>query len=322
MVSRQEQAKKGVLGMRSDLVSMMMPFFPEDQSRREFRTEMEGYAITLKSNDPDIAIATPSDRKILNLLAGAVAHNIRAGNPPTRHVAIDTRTIIENISSDGSGGGSDYQRVLERLRRLMATVIETEMPLGDNVRRRRHFRWIDGFEHDDKELPNGRKMLGLRITISEEVFLMMTRSLGFDLSRQSFHELTSSRSSIWRIYEICLARLINNQGRPVRIPIDELRNRVPISSELKVFKSRTLRTAFDAIEQHPEMSKHIQLSLQKRDSGERFETIDFTQRAKLDKIHVCVSQGEAPLPQLNRILGEGQRDAAHPIRGGLPMTRF
>lgn len=320
MNTRTEPAENTALGMRSDLVSMMMPFFPEDQGLREYRTELNGYSLTLTTDDPNISIATPADRKILNLLAGAVAQHIRSGNPPTRHVAIDTRSIVEALSDDGVVGGNEYQRVLERLRRLMATVIETEMPLGDGVSRRRRFRWIDGYEHDDKELPGRRKMLGLRITISEDAFFWMTRSLGFDLSRQDFHSLTSSRSSIWRIYEICLARLITRRGQAARISIEELRNRVPISSELKVFKARTLRSAFKAISEHPEMSRHIILDLQRRLPGDEFESIDFSQRARLGMLYVRVRKGPAPLPHLNRILASSEGASIAITKEELPMT--
>lgn len=294
------------LDMRSDLHCMLMPFFPEEVNLREYTTSINGYTIKIRSDDPDSTIATPSDRKILNLLAGAIARNIRAGGQPSRHIALDTRTLIETLSDDGAIGGSQYSRVVSRLKRLMATIIETEMPLGDDISRRRMFRWIDAFEHDDKDLPGGRKMLGLRITISEDAFLWMTRSLGYDLTRQQFHAITSSRSSIWRIYEICLARLLANQGAMDRISLAYLKDRIPISSPMKAFKSRTLRGAMEAIENHVEMSRQITLRLVTERSPGVFEPIPFSKRAKLDTLHIEVSKGSDPLPHLNRILAQSQ----------------
>lgn len=319
MDNKRRQEESSTLDMRSDLHCMLMPFFPEEASLREFETRLNGYSIKISTDHPDMSIATPSDRKILNLLAGAIARNIRSGGEPSRHVAIDTRTIIETLTDEGSVGGSQYARVLDRLKRLMATVIETEMPLGDGVSRRRRFRWIDAFEHDDKELPGGLKMLGLRITISEDAFLWMTRSLGFDISRRDFHVLTSSRSSIWRIYEICLARLIANQGTTTHIQIEDLRTRVPISSPLKTFKSRTLRSAFDAISSHAEMSEHIQLSLAQKTKGGDYETIDFSKRARLDNLYVAVRRGRAPLPHLNRILAQSEFESVVHSKRGIAM---
>lgn len=305
------------LDMRSDLHSMLMPFFPEEIGLRRYRTTLGNHTITISSDDPENTIATPADRKILNLLAGAIAYNIRAGGEPSRHIAIDTRTMVEALADDSSVGGSQYARITTRLKRLMATVIETEMPLGDDISRRRRFRWIDAFEHDDKDLPGGRRMLGLRITISEDAFLWMTRTLGYDISRTRFHSLTSSRSSIWRIYEICLARLLANQGADVCIPIDYIRTRIPIGSPLKAFKSRTLRGAMDAIAIHPEMSQHILLSLVSQTGPGLFDDMEFSQRSRLDSLHVRVRKGITPLPPLNRILAQSDhKSVARPSPAG------
>ena len=288
--------------MRSDIYSMLMPFFPEDKGLREYETEVGGYAIRISTDVPESEIATPSDRKILNILAGAIARDIRSGSIPTRHIEIDTRAIIEALDF-GSAGGSQYARLLSRLDRLMATIIETEMPLGTGISRKRRFRWIDAYEHDASQTPVGRRLLKLKITISEDAYHWMTRTLGYDISRETFHSLTAPRSSYWRIYEICLARLIAAEGRTVHVGLEQLRRRVPISSSLKHFKSRTLRAAFEVIGAHPVMSTHLSLHLARR-GATGYEPIDFSTRAKLDDLHVAVRKGPAPLPSLNRILAE------------------
>jgi len=318
-MSRQpHQHDRTDLGLRSDIYSMLMPFFPEEPGRREYNASINGYSIRITADDPDTPIATPHDRKILNLLAGAIARNIRLGEAPTRHVVIDTRTIIEILTEGSPIGGSQYTLVLDRLKRLMSTVIETEMPLGDGIRRRRRFRWIDAFEHDDKDLPGGKKMLGLRITISEDAFLWMTRSLGFDISATDFRSVTSYRSSIWRIYEICLARLIAHQGRAVFVSIDDLRTRIPIASQLKLFKSRTLKAALQEIPNNDEMSAHIAADLVRRTNA-GFEVIDFSKRARLDSLYVKVTRGTGPLPDLNAILPEGRIIDTIETSGGTSM---
>lgn len=288
------------IGMRSDLVSMLMPFFPDDRTLRTFETEVGGYRISMHCEQDDGALATPADRKILNLLAGAVAYHIRSGKEPSRHIGLDTRTIVEALRGETVFGGSDYTRVLDSLDRLMATVIETEMPLGDGVSRRRRFRWIDAYEHDDKETPGGRRMLGLKISISEDVFLWMTRTLGFDITRERFQSITAARSSVWRVYEICLAKLMS-ENDSARISIAELRDRIPLSSELKIFKARTLRSAFAAVAEKPEMAGHLRLSLE-RQTENGFEEIDFKKRARLETLFVRIRPGPSSLPALNRIL--------------------
>lgn len=290
-----------LIGMRTDLVSMLMPFFPDDKGRTCFETMVDGYKITVTSDTEGIPVATSTDRKLLTLLAGSVARHIRAGHAPTRHIELDMRAVLEALSGNNVVGGSDYQRIVDRMTRLMSSVIETEMPLGDGIARRRRFRWVDAFEHDTRDTTHGRRMLSLRVSISEDAFRWMTRSLGFDMAQKSYRRITASRSSVWRIYEICLAHLMRSDEIPARIGLDDLRRRVPITSELKTFKSRTLKSAMTTIAASPEMSNHIDLCLE-RQTETGFEPIPFTRRVALDSLYVRIRPGRRGLPALDCIL--------------------
>jgi hypothetical protein len=294
-------------GMRNDLTSMLMPFFPEDPGLREYSATIDGYSVAIYSDHPDYPIATAGDRRILNYLAGILATSVRGGAPPTRSLNIELRGLLETMASDGvisNGiGGSEYRRVISRLNRLMATVIETEMPIADDVRRRRRFSWIDSYEHDDQVAPGERKILRLTVRLSEEAFFWLTRSLGFDVSHREFQHLTAGRSSLWRIFEICLARLIQNNGADIRISLAELRDRVPIASELKVFKNRTLRNAMEGIAASTEMSKRLRLALERK-TERGFEPIPPNKRAPLDTLFVRVSRGDAPLPAATPLIDD------------------
>jgi hypothetical protein len=292
--------------MRNDLTSMLLPFFPEEQTGRVFRAVIDGRAVTIYSENPAVPVATPGDRRVLNYLAATLAAAIRAGGQPTRHLNVELRGLLEAMASDaalGAGlGGSDYGRVTARLDRLMATVIETEMPLGEDVARRRRFRWIDAYQHDDLLTAGGRRILRLSISLSEDAFSWLTRSLGFDVTPREFQALTSGRASLWRIFEICLARLIQSGGAEVRIGLAELRDRVPIASELKVFKARTLKAAMEGIAAQPEMARRLRLSLDvATDAG--FEPLEPGRRAALERIHVRVTRGSAPLPDAAPLIG-------------------
>jgi hypothetical protein len=286
-------------GMRNDLTSMLLPFFPEDPGLRAYSATIDGYSVAIYSDHPDYPIATAGDRRVLNYLAGILATSIRSGAPPTRSLNIELRGLLETMASDAvvaNGiGGSEYQRVISRLNRLMATVIETEMPIADDIRRRRRFSWIDSYEHDDQIAPGGRKILRLTVRLSEEAFHWLSRSLGFDVSHREFQHLTAGRSSLWRIFEICLARLIQNAGEDVHISLSELRDRVPIASELKVFKNRTLRNAMEGIAASKEMSRRLRLALV-RETEAGFIPVEPRKRAPLDSLYVRVSRGAAPLP--------------------------
>lgn len=286
--------------VRNDLETMLLPFFPEEGAE-SYTGDVDGHEVHIFTDDPSGRIATAADRKILNLLAARIGAAIRSGATPTRHIRINARDIIADLAGDGVFGGSEYQRVTERLERLHATKIITEHPLGASTSRRRQFGWIDSFEQDIEHTPGGRKIIGLKISLSEDAFEWITRRQGFDVSREEFHSITSSRSSIWRIYEICLAQLLRDGGEVTRIGLDELRQRVPMSSQLKVFKSRTLRNALAAIEGNPYMSQTVRISLE-RQTDDGFEPIEFSKRAVLDQLVVAVRPGPGPLPRLNSLI--------------------
>jgi len=289
--------------MRSDLETMLLPFFPED-GQDDFVTQVGDYTVRMHSSVPGTRIATATDRKVLNLLAAQIGAAIREGTPPSRHVEIGVRDIMEAISYDPTLGGSEYGRITERLERLAATWITTEMPIGDDVSRKRQFRWIDAFEQDVQTAGPGQKVLRLKITLSEDAFRWILGMEGFEIPRDEFRALTASRPSSWRIFEICLARLIRNEGRPVWIPLDELRRRIPIASDLKVFKARTLKSSMANIAENPQMAGALTLSLE-AETEDGFAEIGPRQRVRLEKLHVCVRKGPLPLPEIDRLLPAG-----------------
>lgn len=295
--------------VRSDLETMLLPFFPEDLSFDDFTTEIGGYTVSMRTTDPDGRIATAGDRKILNILAARIGATIRAGKVPSRHIEVSIKDIVDDITCDRVTGGSDHLRVGERLERLAATWITTEMPIGDDVSRRRNFRWIDAWEVDVQETPGVQRtglqrIKRLKISLSIDAFRWITRNEGFDISAERFHALTASRSSSWRIYEICLAKLVRNGGVPTRIAIDDLRRRIPIASELKLFRARTLKSSMQSIAENAQMSRVLRLSLvRKTDSG--FEPVVMGKRTLLDTLYVEVTRGPDPLPETNRLIPDG-----------------
>ena len=290
--------------MRSDLDTMLLPFFPEASGGTEFSTEIAGTRVRLHVTDATQQIATPVDRKILNLLAARIGDTIRTGGTPSRRVLVGVRDMIDALASAGECGGSDYGRITERLERLAATRVVVETPLSEAISRRRQFNWIDGFEQDVLQTPGGKRLLRLKITLSEEAFRWITRHEGFDVPQDEFQALTASRSSVWRIYEICLALLLRAGGEPVRIDLDELRRRVPISSDLKVFKARPLKAALTAIASDLQMSRAMAARLERR-TAEGWRPLGPRERAPLHELAVCVRRGADPLPEITRLLPDG-----------------
>lgn len=288
--------------MRTDTASMLLPFFPEERGLTRFESEVAGHKIVITTLSDTIPIATTTDRKILTFIAGAVARMIRDGHAPNRFIELDARDIVLALHGDTVTGGSDYQRIKDRMRRLENTIIETEMPIGNDTVSLSEFRWLNQVKYIARDTSGGRQLIAMRVEISEPAFRWMTLRLGIDIGQREYQKITASRSSVWRIYEICLAQLLEN-GEPARIHIDELRERVPIRSELKIFKTRTLRTAMQTIMNTPEMSGRIRIHLEQR-TDDGFVPTSFSRRAHLDRLFIRIraSSGRLPIPAM--ILGD------------------
>lgn len=295
------------ISMRNDVRLMLLPLFAEGPGPID--AEIDGHRLRVYVEGDDDRLASPTDRKILNFLAGAIAARIRDGHGGSRHIRIETRPLIEALRADGVVGGAEYDRVIASLNRLMSTVIETTMPLGDGVARERRFRWVDAYEHDNRTTSGGKSILSLQITLSDDAFMWMTRTLGFEVSQPEFAAVTSSRSSAWRIYEVCFAQLIQAKGSTTAIHIDDLRRRVPIAAPLKVFKSRTLRSAMETIATTAEMNAHVHLALERR-TPTGFEEVEFSRRVSHDQLFVRIMRGRRPWPAMSVLLSQADAERA------------
>jgi hypothetical protein len=294
-------AKRPAATMRTDLNSMLLPLFAEDSRFKEFSASLDGWKIKIRSKKGGRSIAGATDRKLLSLLAGYVATMIRENTPVSRHISVDVAGLMQDMFGETVHGGADYARLTERLGRLKATVLETEavLPCGDI--RHRLFSWLDKVQYDRSEGPGGRKINDLKISFSEDAFEWITRAAGIDMPPAAYQSVGASRISSWRIYEICLARLISSGKEHTWISLLDLRDRIPITSELKVFKSRTLRLAMSAIEGSEDMSGHIRLHLARRE-GDQWKEVAFSDRGALSNLVVVISKGPKPLPRSTPLL--------------------
>lgn len=285
-------------GVRTDLTTLL-PIFAERPNSAEFEATVDGYRLTIYSDDEGIRLPTSLDHKILTLLAAHIRDVIRAGGTPSRQIYVHRQELLNLLYGSNNVGGADYKRLIERLNRLFAVRIVAEHALDENTSRRRHFRWIESFEEDFQHTGRGKELVRLRITLSTDAFRWITRHEGFDLSHQEFTAISRSGASVSRVFDICLARLVYARGEDIYIQIDDLRRRVPISSSLRHFKSRTLKAALDEIETNQGMARLLSARLV-RQTEAGFEPV--VGRAPLDSLYVHVSRGSAPLPPVNCLI--------------------
>jgi hypothetical protein len=299
-------------GMRTDLDTMILPLFPEDKGLSEFKTTIDGHDVKISSQREGITIATATDRKLLNLIIARVSEEIQSGVRHNPSITLQAADIITALNGNNVYGGSEYQRITERLQRLRATHITATLRTSANTYTEIDFSWLDYVAKQVNDSDFGRRVILVQVKLTDPAFAWLTRRDGFEISHKEFHAITATRTSAWRIYEICLAHILRSGSEEVYIPLDDLRCRVPITSELKVFKSRTLKTAMATIARSPEMAKRVSISLaRKTDSG--YEDIAFSKRVSLDSLYVRAIKGHAPLPVLNQLIPEWDRIMPGPL---------
>lgn len=279
-------AQREGLTPRSYPSAMLLPFFPEADGIREFSTTLDDVEVKVYVEGDQSTLVNSGDRKVIGVLSAALARQIRAGII-SRHIEIQVPELMRMLDGDRKIGGEDYTRLREKLERLMATVVETSEPAPDGLRRNRRFRWVDGFVYDSTDTSITGHTKSIRISLSEESFSMMAGGLGYDTPPDAYRSVISNPSSTWRVYEICLAKVLRNNSKPTSIPISELHQRIPLKCEVRVFKARALKRAIKAIAEHPQMSKHIGISLQRK-CEDGFEEVDFSQRSKVDDLVIWI----------------------------------
>jgi len=290
-------------GVRSDLNTILLPLFSEQPEATSARVEIDGVVLSMHTDDEGVRLPTTLDWKILNLLSAHVRDAIRLSGRPTRHITVWRQDLLDLMKRhNGAAGGADYKRLTDRLQRLLSVRIVAERRLDGSTSRRRHFRWIDAFEEDLRETGRGKELVKIKISLSEDAFAWITRHQGFDMSHQEHLALSSSSASISRIFSIALAKLVSSQGCPVFMQIDDLRRRIPLNSELKSFKAKTLKTAIKQIAANPSMSRLLSLELC-RTTDDGF--VPLAGRTPLDQIYLKIKKGPGDLPSVDCLLPDG-----------------
>ena len=274
------------LSPRSDITSMLLPLFPDSSNGSAFETSVDGHKIRISIEGEHYHPATQADRRVLDFVAGALAMSVRSGIAPSRTVVLPARPLLRIVSGDRSLGGEDYLRLRTSLERLMATVIETEHPLAFGKRRFRRLRLIDAFQYDQGLDSDGNpRFASVEITLSDDFCYWIMREPGIDTDPRDYRRLTTIPGSAYRIYQIFLAGLLKDGTGTVRMPLKELRDRIPLTSDLKVFKARALKQALKIIAEDEHMSRFLRLELE-RETQEGFAPLG-EGRCALDKLYVA-----------------------------------
>ena len=154
--------------VKDDLASMEFPLFSlstkPDTSVREY--SQPGTNKRVRIIPPVIGAATVFDKDLLLFLGSQIIEARKAGMPISKRVKFDTYDFLTGTSRDP--GGNAYSNVLDMLRRLKGTQLETNIVTGGQEQTK-GFGWIEDYTVT-KTASNGKGVLECEVVLSEWIY--------------------------------------------------------------------------------------------------------------------------------------------------------
>ena len=199
--------------IKDDLTSMEFPLFSlakqKDTNTREYRRGNRSVRIIPST----VGAATVFDKDLLIYVGSQIVEARKQGKPVSRTVQVDSSAFL--IGTARSDGGASFDRIIDMLRRLRGTTVETNIPTGkDKITQTDGFAMIDSFrilsqktrKITQKNKKTGRaeevdveRVFSFTVTLSEWLYngLMNYEVLTLD---PGYFKLTSAIQR--RLYEI------------------------------------------------------------------------------------------------------------------------
>lgn len=199
--------------IKDDLASMEFPLFSlakqKDTTTREFRRGNKSVRIIPSS----VGAATVFDKDLLLYVASQIVEGHKQGLRVSRTVQVESRAFL--IGTERSDGGAAYDRIIDMLRRLRGTTIETNIPTGkDKITQTDGFAMIDSFRVLSQKTIQGKKknpktgavepveterVLSFTVTISEWLYNAL---LNYEVLTLNPGYFRLTRSIDRRLYEL------------------------------------------------------------------------------------------------------------------------
>jgi plasmid replication initiation protein len=151
--------------LKDDRASMEHPFFSLSKTpdRKPRHYEHNGNTITIEPGPR--GLATIWDKDILIYAISQLVAAMNAGRPVTRKIRLKAYDLL--VATNRHTGGQNYDRLVEALRRLAGTRIETNIATNGH-RVREGFGLLDNWKTVEKT-DTGR-MISVEITLNEWLF--------------------------------------------------------------------------------------------------------------------------------------------------------
>lgn len=216
--------------VKDDLGSMEFPIFSltkkKDASIRDYHNAQTGKRVRIMPSV--LGAATMFDKDLLLFIGSQIMEARRQGLAISRQVKIDVYQFLTGTSK--STGGKAYELILDMLRRLKGTTIETNIKTGQ-VEQTHGFGIIEDYKVD-RYTKNGKGVLDATVTISEWLYNALIHYEVLTLDREYFQ---LGQALERRLYE--LARKHAGEKPLWKCDIDLLRTKTGTTQDLRRFRS-------------------------------------------------------------------------------------
>jgi plasmid replication initiation protein len=151
--------------IRDQRDTMERPFFSLAKRPRMTPIEYNVGATTVRVSPSEHGIATIWDADILIWAATQITEALDRGAQASRTIQFHPHELLKGIRRQL--GGDQYQKMLDAIRRLHTTTVETNIRPPAGRAKRASFHWIEAWTAD--ESPDG-KPLGMTITLADWLY--------------------------------------------------------------------------------------------------------------------------------------------------------
>ncbi|HGW4498746.1 replication initiator protein A [Pseudomonas sp. NPDC077405] len=216
--------------VKDDLASMEFPLFAlsknADITVREYVNPTSKKRVRVTPSV--LGAATVFDKDLLLFVGSQLIEARKSGLPISKNIKIDTYKFLTGTCRET--GGKAYENILDMLRRLKGTIIETNIVTG-GVEQTRGFGWIDDYEIT-RTSKSGKGILEVSVTISEWLYNALLHYEVLTIDRKYF-ELSQSLER--RLYE--LARKHAGAKALWKCDIEILRQKSGSVQDLRKFRA-------------------------------------------------------------------------------------
>lgn len=269
--------------VKDDLASMEIPLFSlaknKDLNKREYKRA--GKTVTIRPSTD--GAATVFDKDLLLYVGSQIVAALNEGRPVSKTIKVETADFL--ASTARSDGGSAYEGIIDMLRRLRGTTVETNIQTGGKVQTK-GFGMIDDYtilsekvkqrtkrntKTGESELVDVQIVYEFTIVISEWLYNGLINYEALTLDRKYF---SISQAIERRLYEI--ARKHVGDQAWFKIGIELLSEKVGTTRDIVKFRSEIR----NAIKQDDLPEYHIALDSKTKPNFVIFYTRDSVKLSK------------------------------------------